>query len=379
MKSRLSSAIVVALCAAGMGAPVSLLVVDDSAHSTAVRLGLRSYGRTAHHLLTEDAPAAACLNAAAIQLTPELPAYTVALPRHRDPQLPDVSVLFRDGDEVLVQMDEAAALRIAQAGCEIVRLLDKPVPLRLPQPRDFRAPTSPDTFIQRIIARVSPDSIHSRMARLEAVRTRYSPTDSCHAAEVYLCNYLSSLGLDSVELDPYVQGDTWHNVVATKLGRTRPDKVLIVGGHMDAISEAPETLAPGMEDNASGTCVGIEAARVLADIDLDYTVKFTAFTGEEEGLYGSEHYAAQARARGEDIIGVLNFDMVSWPGGSWGIALVGAPAAASLVRYEAAITSLYTALGHRETYRSFPSDSRSFDNHGFPATSGYEYGSQGYI
>lgn len=363
-----------------MAASGPLLVISDSAEMTAARLGLKSYGRTATHLLLEETAPALNLSPVVVSPGSRMPLYVVSLPAGRHiAALDSIPALFRDGDEVLVQMDETTAARVARAGGELVRLPDKPHPVHATGARDFRAPATPDTFIQHIIARVSPDSIHTRMARLEAFRTRYSPTDSCRAAERYVYGYLASLGLDSVELEPYVQGDTWHNVIGTKLGRTRPDKVLIVCGHMDAISEDPWNLAPGMEDNGSGSCLAMEAARVLAGENLDYTVKFIAFTGEEEGLYGSDHYARQARQRGEDIICAFNFDMVAWPGGDWGVALVGVSAAASLVRYEGAITSLYTSLAYRVSFRSFPSDSRSFDNYAYPATSGYEYGSQPYI
>jgi len=239
---------------------------------------------------------------------------------------------------------------------------------------------APDTFIQRLIGKVSPDSIHARLQRLQDFSTRYSYTDSCRRAEEYVASYFTSLGLDSVELDSYpAYDDTWRNVVGTILGKTHPEKILIVCGHMDAISEIPDSIAPGAEDNGSGTCVAIEAARVLAGESLDCTVKFIAFTGEEIGLNGSDHYATEARARGDDIVCAFNFDMIAWPGGSWGVSLVGVEAARRFVQYEAQMASTYTTLSHRETYRSFPSDSRSFDNVGYAATSGYEYGSEPYV
>ncbi len=239
---------------------------------------------------------------------------------------------------------------------------------------------APDTFIQRLIGKVSPDSIQARLQRLQDFSTRYSYTDSCRRAEEYVASYFSSLGLDSVELDSYPAfGDTWRNVVGTLVGKTHPEKILIVCGHMDATSEIPDSIAPGAEDNGSGTCVALEAARVMAGESLDCTVKFIAFTGEDVALNGSDHYAREARARGDDIVCAFNFDMVAWPGGSWGVALVGVEAARRFVQYEASIASTYTTLGHRETYRSFPSDSRSFDNVGYAATSGYEYGSEPYV
>ena len=227
---------------------------------------------------------------------------------------------------------------------------------------------APDSFIQRLIAKVNPDTIHARLQRLQDFRTRYVYTDSCRRAEEYVARYFNHLGLDSVELDAYPVGaDTWRNVVGTILGKTHPEKILILCAHLDATSEDPYNFAPGAEDNGSGTCGVIEAARVLAHENLDYTVKFIAFTGEEIALNGSDHYARRARSRGEDILCAFNFDMIGWPGGDWGVALVGMPAASRYVYYEGEMASTYTSLAHRETFRSFPSDSRSFDNVGYPA------------
>jgi aminopeptidase YwaD len=250
----------------------------------------------------------------------------------------------------------------------------------VPGPSSLVPRPLPDSFIQRLIAKVSQDSIRARLQRLQDFSTRYSPTDSCRRAEEYVASYFTSLGLDSVELDPYTYGaDTWRNVVGTILGRTHPEKILIVCGHMDATSEIPDSVAPGCEDNGSGTCAAIEAARVLVGESLDYTVKFIAFTGEDIGLNGSDHYATEARARGDDIICAFNFDMIAWPGGSWGVRLVGLPAARRFVQFEAQMANTYTALGHSEQYRSFPSDSRSFETQGYMATSGYEFGNDPYV
>jgi hypothetical protein len=203
---------------------------------------------------------------------------------------------------------------------------------------------SPDTFIQRLIAKVSPDSIQARLQRLQGFVTRYSYTDSCRRAEEYVASYFTSLGLDSVQLDSYpAYGDTWRNVVGTIVGKTHPEKIIIVSGHMDATSEIPDSVAPGCEDNGSGTCAAIEAARVLAGESLDCTLKFIAFTGEDVALNGSDHYAREARARGDDIICDFNFDMIAWPGGSWGVRLVGVEAAKPAVVEDQHVAGLIRA------------------------------------
>lgn len=106
----------------------------------------------------------------------------------------------------------------------------------------------------------------------------------------------------------------WKNVIGTKTGTVDPDQQVIICGHMDNRSEQSQTYAPGADDNGSGTTATIEAARVFADFNFEKTIKFCLWTGEEQGLYGSAAYAEEAFARGDDIIGVYNFDMIAWDG-----------------------------------------------------------------
>ena len=59
----------------------------------------------------------------------------------------------------------------------------------------------------------------------------------------------------------------------------------------------------------------IEAARFLSQIDLNRTIRFVAFSGEELFLHGSRHYRQLIQARGDKVIGVINLDMVGHDGG----------------------------------------------------------------
>jgi len=250
-----------------------------------------------------------------------------------------------------------------------------------PATRSFSSsPLLPDTLIQRLVNKVSPDSIQRQIQRLQDFRTRNSPTESCRAAERYVFDYFTALGLDSVSLDSYPgSGGTWRNVVGTIRGTLNPDAVLIICGHMDATSENANVLAPGAEDNASGTVMAIEAARVLADENLDFTVKFIAFTGEEQGLYGSSYYARLMRSRNVNLVGVLNFDMIAWPGGDWGTQITTDSASEPLARVEDEMAATYTNLAHRVNVRGpLGSDQLPFQQQGFPATAAIEYGHIGY-
>ncbi len=114
------------------------------------------------------------------------------------------------------------------------------------------------------------------------------------------------------------------NVVATLPG-TDPKaatREFVVGGHYDSIcgSQSDVTCeAPGSNDDASGTAVVLECARVLSKRSFPATIVFVAFVGEEQGLIGATHFAQEAKKANLNVT-MLNNDIV---GGNKGPA--GAP------------------------------------------------------
>jgi hypothetical protein len=90
-------------------------------------------------------------------------------------------------------------------------------------------------------------------------------------------------------------------------------RIYLVTGHYD--SRNSDTLdvtapAPGANDDASGTAVSLECARILSKHRFPATLIFMAVAGEEQGLVGSRHFAKMAKEQGWNIAGVLNNDIV---------------------------------------------------------------------
>jgi hypothetical protein len=77
------------------------------------------------------------------------------------------------------------------------------------------------------------------------------------------------------------------NIVAEIRGKKKPGELVILGAHFDDVS-----FATGATDNAAGCAVMLEVMRVLKKLDLkmDRTVRMVLWSGEEEGLLGSEAY-----------------------------------------------------------------------------------------
>lgn len=104
------------------------------------------------------------------------------------------------------------------------------------------------------------------------------------------------------------------NVIGKITGAKYPNKYYIICSHYDNYTSPNSDTTYGADDNASGTCAVLESARLLAGMQLDYTVYFIAFDEEEIGLYGSNAFSDSAYARGDSIMGVLNLDMIGYDG-----------------------------------------------------------------
>ena len=68
--------------------------------------------------------------------------------------------------------------------------------------------------------------------------------------------------------------------------------------------------APGANDDASGTAVSIELARVMSKRKFDATIIFMCVPGEEQGLTGSTYFAKDAAAKKMNIEAMLDNDIV---------------------------------------------------------------------
>src|SRR5215813_4482102 len=91
------------------------------------------------------------------------------------------------------------------------------------------------------------------------------------------------------------------------------NRIVLVTGHYDSRnSDTFDTKgdAPGANDDASGTAVSLECARVLSKMKFPATIIFLTVAGEEQGLNGSGHFAKMAREQGWKLEAVLNNDIV---------------------------------------------------------------------
>jgi Peptidase family M28 len=91
------------------------------------------------------------------------------------------------------------------------------------------------------------------------------------------------------------------------------NRMVLVTGHYDSRNSDnfnTHDPAPGANDDASGTAVSIESARVLSKLKFPSTIIFLTVAGEEQGLNGSRHFAQFVKSQGWNLEAALNNDIV---------------------------------------------------------------------
>jgi hypothetical protein len=161
-----------------------------------------------------------------------------------------------------------------------------------------------------ILEQIDETIYFSYLENLTAFGPRVTGSEACQAAADYIYNQFESMGLAVRYHHWSVGGHTSDNVEATINGIDESsDEIYIICAHYDTVSPSM-----GADDDASGTVAVLMAALIMSQqhYQFNHTIKFVAFSGEEQGLLGSRMYAANATHEGWNIIGVLNADMISY-------------------------------------------------------------------
>jgi hypothetical protein len=166
----------------------------------------------------------------------------------------------------------------------------------------------------------------------------------------------------------YPEGRTAYNTIAEIPGSDKKNEIVMLGGHLDSWQSAT-----GATDNAIGCATMMEAARILKALGVvpRRTIRVALWSGEEEGLLGSQAYVKQHFGSFEQqkpeyatLNAYLNID--SGTGRARGAGVFGPPSAAAIVRQALAPFDDLGVMGaSATTSRTIAgTDSTSFNNVG---------------
>lgn len=191
-----------------------------------------------------------------------------------------------------------------------------------------------DVDIKNMINEVSAKNVENTVRKLVSFGTRHTMSDTLSkttgigAARNWIKAEFekysaASGGRLKVEFDTFIQpadgrrvtkDAVLKNVLAILPGTDPTDnRVFVVSGHYDSrASNANDATskAPGAVDDASGTAVTMELARVMSTQKYNATIIFVAAVGEEQGLYGAAHLAKRAKQEGWNVAAMITNDIV---------------------------------------------------------------------
>lgn len=134
------------------------------------------------------------------------------------------------------------------------------------------------------------------------IRNRVSISGNDLAAD-YLVQSINSTGLTAEQNDYASKG---RNVWAKQIGSLYPDSIVMICSHYDAVADYCA------DDNASGTSIILEAARILSNYTFEKTIVYAFWDEEEIGLLGAKQYAQASFSDRDVYASVLNIDMAAY-------------------------------------------------------------------
>lgn len=232
-------------------------------------------------------------------------------------------------------------------------------------------------FYADLVADVSGYNILTDLTTFESFGVKEIGTTALSNAENWITDRYTSLGYTDIQLQPFTAGgQPTNNIIITKTGTEFPDTFLIIDAHYDTIN------GPGVNDNGSGTVSLLEMARLLADVDTRYSIKFIHFSGEEDGLLGSSFYVQNTVIpQNLDVLLVFNIDEVGGVSGENNDTITcerderspnsNNAESAAMTTILANSIELYTDL-NTQIAEAFASDYIPFENNGQIITGLYE-------
>ncbi|KAG8804445.1 hypothetical protein FRC17_005967, partial [Serendipita sp. 399] len=253
--------------------------------------------------------------------------------------------------------------------------------LALPYPT-VDASAHPD--YKALAAMVSVSELRNIVSNLSTTfSTRYYRSANARAPSTWIQSYMSSFTNVSATL--FENTFNQPNVISrlSPPGTTTSTATILLGGHLDSTSQSPSTLAPGADDDASGTAVALHVLSILAKSgwaysNAKYPIEAHAYAGEEGGLLGSLALARSYKWAGRSIRGMLNLEMVGWQpetAGSSTITVLKDPNL-DMANYMLSVIKAYvpTATVKSTTCGYGCSDHYSFSDAGYPVVCIASYG-----
>ena len=145
---------------------------------------------------------------------------------------------------------------------------------------------------------------------------RFTGTDGCVEARNFIIQEFANMRLNVRSYAWTAYGTFFpynlveyssYNVEARLSGNSNSDKYYIISAHYDTVLNTP-----GADDNSAGVAAVLCAAKIMSQYEFNHEIRFICWSGEEQGLLGSNAYAREAYEDCDNLIATINLDMMGY-------------------------------------------------------------------
>lgn len=156
-----------------------------------------------------------------------------------------------------------------------------------------------DSKINDVMNFITKEKLEEYLKTIISFGPRVTGTGACKKTASYIYKEFATMGLKT-------SYHNWSNDAQNVEGILKGDELIIIlNAHFDSVANTV-----GADDNAAGVAALLAIAEAMSRFGYRHTIKFVAFSGEEEGLLGSDEYVKEAYERGDKIIIEFNIDMI---------------------------------------------------------------------
>jgi hypothetical protein len=197
-------------------------------------------------------------------------------------------------------------------------------------PTDFAAsaPLDPAELAAALETAISPNSLKADIIQLATFKTRNSGSDTLSsqtgigAARRWVMDRFNQISAANNNrlVTSYLQFDQvicsvgqHRNIFAVLPGAVPNSGFVLVEGHFDSRCDVlcdTACVAEGVEDNATGTALVLEMARIMSQFQFNNSIVFLVTTAEEQGLLGAQAFANYTQQQNLNLRAVLNNDVI---------------------------------------------------------------------
>lgn len=172
-------------------------------------------------------------------------------------------------------------------------------------------------LVQPMVEQLEEGSIRDMIIKLSSYNDRNFDSQEGLDSSEFIKQAWADITMNRSDVKiEYVHHLKWSqpSIILTIEGSEKPEEVVILGGHIDSISDDDQ--APGADDNASGVASMTEVLRVMMQNDFKpkRTIKIMGYAAEEVGLLGSAEIARSFKKANTNVVGVIQLDMTLFHG-----------------------------------------------------------------